>query len=96
MARTAASFVSEALSAWILARLDQENDFAREGLPQCDVASLLQALAAGGLPAKDFSLALVGFNANEAKVRASADAALPPPGGQPPPLPNRRHASNQQ
>ena len=75
MARTAASFVSEALSAWILARLEQENDFAREGLPRCDVASLLQALAAGDLPAKSFSLALVGFGVNEAKVRASADAA---------------------
>ncbi|MGH6923391.1 MAG: AAA family ATPase, partial [Propylenella sp.] len=75
MARTAASFVSEALAAWILARLEEENDFAREGLPRCDVAYLLQALAGGDLTAKDFSLALVGFDASEAEMRASADAA---------------------
>jgi len=75
MARSAASFVSEALAAWILARLELENDFAREGLPRCDVDSLLKALAIGGLPAQSFSLALVGFDASEADVQASAAAA---------------------
>jgi Holliday junction resolvasome RuvABC ATP-dependent DNA helicase subunit len=75
MARSAASFVSEALAAWILARLEFENDFAREGLPRCDIDSLLKALAIGGLPAHSFSLALVGFDASEADVRANAVAA---------------------
>lgn len=74
MARSAATFVSEALAAWILAKLDFENDFAREGLPHCDVDSLLKALATGGLPAHYFSLALVGFDASEADIRASAAA----------------------
>lgn len=74
MARSAASFVSEALAAWILARLELENDFAREGLPRCDIDGLLKALATGGLPAQSFSLALVGFDATEADVLASAAA----------------------
>lgn len=75
MARAAASFVSQALAAWIAARLDQENDFAREGLPQCEVDDLLRALAAAELPARDFSLALVGFGVSEADLRRSAKAA---------------------
>ncbi len=75
MVRSAASFVSEALAAWILARLDLENDFAREGLPRCDIDSLLTALAIGGLPAQSFSLALVGFGASDADVQASAAGA---------------------
>ena len=74
MARTAASLVSEALAAWILSRLDHENDFAREGLPEIDIPCLLQALSKGGLPAGQFSLALVGFETTEKEVRALADA----------------------
>ena len=74
MSRTAASLVSEALAAWIVSRLEHDNDFAREGLPQCDVPRLLQALSEGGLPAGSFSLALVGFDTTEEEVRAAADA----------------------
>ena len=74
MALTAASLVSEALAAWILSRLDHENDFAREGLPEFDIPCLLEALSQGGLPAGDFSLALVGFETTEDEVRALADA----------------------
>ena len=74
MARTAASLVSEALAAWILSRLDHENDFAREGLPEFDIPSLLQALSEGDLPAGRFSLALVGCETTESEVRALADA----------------------
>ena len=74
MPLTAASLVSEALAAWILSRLDHENDFAREGLPEFDIPCLLQALSAGGLPAGRFSLALVGFETTETEVRALADA----------------------
>ncbi|MBX3498934.1 MAG: AAA family ATPase [Alphaproteobacteria bacterium] len=75
MARTAPSLVGEALAAWILTRLDHENDFAREGLPRCNIDNLLQALVAGGLPAEQFSLALVGFDISEDKARASVTAA---------------------
>ena len=73
MARTSESLVSEALAAWIVSRLERENDFAREGLPQCDVPRLLQALSEGGLPAGDFSLALVGFGTTVEELRAAAD-----------------------
>ncbi|RWC87649.1 MAG: AAA family ATPase [Mesorhizobium sp.] len=72
MARSAAFFVGEALAAWILARLGDDNDFAREGLPHADPDVLIASLAKGGLPANEFSMALVGFNANEADIRASA------------------------
>ena len=74
MARTAASLVSEALAAWILSRLEQESDFAREGLPRFDLPYLLQALSKGGLPARRFSLALVGFDTTDEDLRAIADA----------------------
>jgi Holliday junction resolvasome RuvABC ATP-dependent DNA helicase subunit len=72
MARSAASFVGEALAAWILARLDAVNDFSREGLPHAEIDALISALSKGGLPQDDFSLALVGFGADEAAIRASA------------------------
>ena len=75
MPRTAASLVSEALAAWILSRLEHENDFAREGLPECDIPCLLHALSQGGLPAGCFSLAIVGFDTTEEEVRAVADAS---------------------
>ena len=54
--------------------MKQENDFAREGLPECDIPRLLQALSEGGLPAESFSLALVGFHMTEDEVRAAGDA----------------------
>ena len=74
MPRTAASLVSEALAAWILSRLEHENDFAREGLPEFDIPCLLEALSAGGLPAGGFSLALVGFDTTQEGLRAVAEA----------------------
>ena len=74
MRRTPESLVSEALAAWILSRLEHENDFAREGLPAFDIPRLLRALSEGGLPAGSFSLALVGFEGTDEDVRATADA----------------------
>jgi Holliday junction resolvasome RuvABC ATP-dependent DNA helicase subunit len=74
MARSAASFVGEALGAWILDRLAQDNDFAREGLPRCDTDALLAALSKGGFPTEKFSAALVGFDADEDAIRQSAKA----------------------
>ena len=75
MPRTAPSLVSEALAAWILSRLEHENDFAREGLPEFDIPWLLQALSAGGLPAGRFSLALVGLDTTEPQLRAMAETS---------------------
>lgn len=75
MSRTAPTFVSAALSAWVLARLDDDSDFAREGLPQCDVPALLAALAAGSLPGREFSLALVGFGQSDEQLAAMAQTA---------------------
>ena len=75
MARSAAEFVSEALAAWIFDRLEHEIDFAREGLPRCDVDTLLAAFAASGLPAREFSLALVGFDSGEERLQAAAVTA---------------------
>ena len=74
MLRTAASLVSEALAAWILSSLEDENDFARERLPEFDIPCLLQALSAGGLPAGGFSLALVGFETTDEELLAVAEA----------------------
>ena len=74
MARTAASLVSEALAAWILSRLEHENDFAREGLPEFDIPRLLEALSEGGLPAGGFSLALVGFDTTNEELRTVVEA----------------------
>lgn len=68
MPMTVASLVSEALAAWILSRLEEENDFAREGLPEFDVPCLLQALAKGGLSGASLSLALVGLETTEEAV----------------------------
>ena len=74
MARTAASLISEALAAWILSRLEHENDFAREGLPEFDIPRLLEALSEGGLPAGEFSLALVGFDTTNEELRTVVEA----------------------
>jgi Holliday junction resolvasome RuvABC ATP-dependent DNA helicase subunit len=75
MVWTAAELVSEALAAWIISRLDRETAFAREGLPRFDVDRLLAALSAGGLPAQNFSLALVGLDIDEGVISKSANAA---------------------
>ena len=72
MARSADVFVSEALAAWIIARVDDEHDFAREGLPGCDVPALLAALKVDSIPASEFSLALVGFAESEEQVASLA------------------------
>ena len=69
-----AACAPEALAAWILSRLEHENDFAREGLPEFDIPCLLEALSAGGLPAGGFSLALVGFDTTQEGLRAVAEA----------------------
>lgn len=75
MARTTQSFVAAALATWILARVEDENDFAREGLPRCDAATLLTALAAGNLPSQDFSLALVGLDLSDEELALLARTA---------------------
>lgn len=69
MTRTAPFFVAQALASWMLETLDRSNDFAREGLPPCDVASLVTTL--GQSPhfvSEGFSLALVGFGVDDAAL----------------------------
>lgn len=75
MARSTETFIAEALAAWILARVDDEHDFAREGLPRCNAPALLAALASGGLPPGEFSLALVGFDVSGEEIATLADRA---------------------
>jgi Holliday junction resolvasome RuvABC ATP-dependent DNA helicase subunit len=66
MTHAAPYFVAQALASWMLDTLDRSNDFAREGLPPCDVETLIAAL--GQSPrfvAERFSLALVGFGVDD-------------------------------
>ncbi|CAN7479052.1 AAA family ATPase [Caulobacter sp. LjRoot300] len=73
MALSASQYVAEGLVAWIRHDLTRENDFAREGLPQCDPIHFLEAFASSDvLREAGFSIALVGFGAKEAEL---ADAA---------------------
>ena len=69
MTHSAPYFVARALASWMLDTLDRSNDFAREGLPPCDVEVLVAAL--GQSPqfvAERFSLALVGFGVDDAAL----------------------------
>lgn len=73
MYRTTESMVSEALAAWILSSLKNEDNFAREGLPNIDVDCLLSALSKGGLPS-EFSLGLAGFDLTKEDLHTKAKA----------------------
>lgn len=65
--------VAEALAEWIGADLLQHNDFAREGLPNCDAAHLLRQLQANNrIAAAGFSIAIVGFSGDFAEVETLA------------------------
>lgn len=79
MVVAAPTLVAEALAEWIDASLRRHNDFAREGLPECDVERLLElfverpALAGAG-----FSVALVGFGvAPERLEELAAERGIP-------------------
>ncbi|MFA5963739.1 MAG: AAA family ATPase [Sphingomonas sp.] len=69
----APSLVAEALSEWLGAGLQRSNDFAREGLPACDVARLLDHFVER-TPLADarFSIALVGFGVTQEQLEALA------------------------
>lgn len=76
MSRMAPYFVAQALASWMLETLDRSNDFAREGLPPCDIESLVVAL--GQSPrfvAEEFSLALVGFGVDDSSLEQIATQA---------------------
>ena len=76
MALSPEELVSEALAAWIIKDIGRSNDFAREGLPGCDVPRLLHALGASvSFSAPQFSIALVGFGIDEDNLRLLAAAA---------------------
>ena len=73
MALAAPTLVAEALAEWIASGLRLYDDFAREGLPACDVGRLLQLL--GGrteLATTRFSVALVGFGVTAVELEALA------------------------
>lgn len=73
MAVTAPTLVAEALAEWIDAGLLRHNDFAREGLPGCDVERLLDLFVdRPGLAGAGFSLALVGFGIAPERLEALA------------------------
>lgn len=66
MTRLAPHFVAQALACWIIEALDRDNDFAREGLPRCDVKILVKALSESSRFVNEgFSLALVGFGVDD-------------------------------
>lgn len=73
MTLTSAQLVSEALAEWVSHDLPTANDFAREGLPRCDVVHLLTRLSESQVfRDAQFSIALVGFGADEAELAAAA------------------------
>lgn len=78
MALAAPVLVAEALAEWISTGLAFHNDFAREGLPPCDVGYLLRLLE--GRPeiaGARFSVALVGFGVTSAELEGlAADAGV--------------------
>lgn len=75
MSFSAAQLVSEALAAWIRADVDCDNDFAREGLPDCDVLRLLEALSSEDMREARFSIALVGFGLEARELESAVAAA---------------------
>jgi Holliday junction resolvasome RuvABC ATP-dependent DNA helicase subunit len=69
----ASALVAEALAEWIDADRIRYNDFAREGLPACDVERLLNLFVERpGLARGGFSLALVGFGLGPERLEALA------------------------
>lgn len=70
------ALVSEALAAWIVKDIARSNDFAREGLPACDVMRLLSILATAQVfSGPSFSIAMVGFGTSDAELAGAADEA---------------------
>lgn len=73
MPMSSAVLVAEALAEWIAEGSRRHNDFAREGLPPCDVAHLLTLFAERAeIAAAGFSVALVGFAIPVAELEALA------------------------
>lgn len=64
---------AEAVAAWILRKLRDENDVAREGLPCLDPEHFFQVLAKSGIfPQETFSIALAGFGLPTAELERLA------------------------
>ena len=55
-------YSSIALAHWIISKLEQENDFAAEGLPAIDIKKLFSELVTPLFPATKFSIAISGMN----------------------------------
>lgn len=64
---------AEAAAAWILRRLQVENDVAREGLPSLDPEHFFRVLAGSGVfPQASYSIALAGFGIPAAELERLA------------------------
>ena len=69
-------FVAQGLATWITHDLNGSVDFARQGLPPCDIQAFVTALARSAtFLAEPFSLAMVGFGVDEAALRLASDRA---------------------
>ena len=55
-------YSSIALARWIISKLQQENDFAAEGLPAIDIEKLFSELVTPFFPETEFSIAISGMN----------------------------------
>ena len=55
-------YSSIALTRWIISKIEQENDFAAEGLPAIDIEKLFSELVSPLFPATEFSIAISGMN----------------------------------
>lgn len=73
MILAAPTLVAEALAEWIATGLRLHNDFAREGLPACDVQHLLRLLTERPEFAETrFSVAVVGFGVTSVELEGMA------------------------
>jgi hypothetical protein len=76
---TTSEYISIALACWIHSKIEQENDFIREGLPSIDVETFLRQLS-DNLPEQDdkpsllekFSIAICGLGVNATEIQAIA------------------------
>lgn len=69
-------YVAQALVSWIAARLDAENDVARDSLPTMDIEYFLYSLSkVQNFNSADFSIALAGFGVSSTSIRDLANAA---------------------
>lgn len=73
---TAAEYTAIALSHWILSRINDDNDFAREGLPSLDLLTFFSELAnSDRFPSSKFSIAIAGMGFTMPDIQMTAERA---------------------